>query len=321
MTEAKVPGVQRLARKRHRLGAGPAGAAGVDRVADHRMAALGEVHANLMGSPGQEAALDQRGRLTKNALDLVAGHRRLAARRADHRHLLPVGHAAPDIACDLARGRQRHAPQTIAAYAREMRRAAKSRDSARCAISVLATTIRPLVSLSSRWTIPGRRTPPIPARLAPQWAMSALTSVPSGLPGAGWTTSPAGLSMTMRCASSKRISRGIAWACGVASSGSGTITTKVCPDFTLRAGSRITFALSDAPSLTCPERISCLRRERDSSGRCRCRARSSRSPVAAASTVTKLDVMARRPPARRRNLPPQGAGPVGDYRAACGGSQ
>ena len=38
--------------------------------------------------------------------------------------------------------------------------------------------------------MPGRRTPPIPARLAPQCASSALTSVPSGLPGAGWTTMP-----------------------------------------------------------------------------------------------------------------------------------
>ena len=33
--------------------------------------------------------------------------------------------------------------------------------------------------------MPGRRTPPMPARLGPQCARSALTSVPSGLPGAG----------------------------------------------------------------------------------------------------------------------------------------
>ena len=33
--------------------------------------------------------------------------------------------------------------------------------------------------------MPGRRTPPMPARLAPQCASSALTSVPSGLPGRG----------------------------------------------------------------------------------------------------------------------------------------
>ena len=50
--------------------------------------------------------------------------------------------------------------------------------SARWAVSVLATTIRPVVSLSSRWTMPGRLTPPMPDRLAPQCAISALTRVP-----------------------------------------------------------------------------------------------------------------------------------------------
>ena len=35
-----------------------------------------------------------------------------------------------------------------------------------------------------------------------QCATSALTSVPSGLPAPAWTTSPAGLSMTIRCSSS-----------------------------------------------------------------------------------------------------------------------
>jgi hypothetical protein len=34
------------------------------------------------------------------------------------------------------------------------------------------------VSLSRRCTMPGRLTPPMPERLAPQWAISALTSVP-----------------------------------------------------------------------------------------------------------------------------------------------
>ena len=45
--------------------------------------------------------------------------------------------------------------------------------------------------------MPGRFTPPMPDRLSPQWAISALTSVPDQLPAAGCTTSPAGLSMTM----------------------------------------------------------------------------------------------------------------------------
>ena len=33
--------------------------------------------------------------------------------------------------------------------------------------------------------MPGRATPPMPERLAPQWAISALTSVPVGVTGAG----------------------------------------------------------------------------------------------------------------------------------------
>ena len=42
-----------------------------------------------------------------------------------------------------------------------------------------------------------------PTGCPPQWWSKALTSVPSRLPAAGWTTSPAGLSMTSRCSSSK----------------------------------------------------------------------------------------------------------------------
>ena len=49
---------------------------------------------------------------------------------------------------------------------------------------------------------------------------------------------PAGLSMTIRCASSKRISSGIACALGVGSSGSGRMTTKVWPTLDLAARGR-----------------------------------------------------------------------------------
>ena len=54
----------------------------------------------------------------------------------------------------------------------------------------MATTISPVVSLSSRCTMPGRLTPPMPDRLSPQCAISALTSVPVAWPGAGCTTRP-----------------------------------------------------------------------------------------------------------------------------------
>ena len=62
-----------------------------------------------------------------------------------------------------------------------------------------ATTITPLVSRSSRCTMPGRSGSP--ARTS-RWKRSALTSVPSGWPGAGCTTRPAGFINTARCSSS-----------------------------------------------------------------------------------------------------------------------
>src|SRR5437870_5535631 len=65
--------------------------------------------------------------------------------------------------------------------------------------------MRPLVSLSSRCTMPGRLTPPTPERLSPQWASSAFAKVPLQLPAAGCTTSPAGLSTTKRSASSNTL--------------------------------------------------------------------------------------------------------------------
>ena len=57
--------------------------------------------------------------------------------------------------------------------------------------------------------MPGRLTPPMPDRLSPQWAISALTSVPVAWPAAGCTTRPAGLSMTMISSSSKTMLSGM----------------------------------------------------------------------------------------------------------------
>ena len=70
------------------------------------------------------------------------------------------------------------------------------------AVSFLATISKPLVSLSMRWTIPGRITPLMPESLSPQWYSKALTKVPSGFPGAGWTTMPWGLFTTSKSPSS-----------------------------------------------------------------------------------------------------------------------
>jgi len=111
-------GVKRLTRKRPDLGGGfraepahPAAAgAAVHRIADQRMADMGEVHADLVGAAGGELATQQRGVRAEAALRRVAGQRRLAAPVADHRHFLPVMRVAADIALDLAGRRHRQAP-------------------------------------------------------------------------------------------------------------------------------------------------------------------------------------------------------------------
>ena len=124
----------------------------------------------------------------------------------------------------------------------------------------------------------------MPARLAPQCASSALTSVPSGLPGAGWTTMPAGLSMTIRCASSKRMSSGIGCAAGTGVGRFGQDDDEMLGAGRTRAAPG---RAARAPSLvTWPSRISCLKRLRDSSGRWRCKARSRRMPSSAGAMLT-----------------------------------
>src|SRR5881396_2145639 len=75
-------------------GDGPSGAGAIGRVADKRMADMRQMYADLMGAAGEQPALDQRRVITEPPLDPVPGHRRLAARRRDHRHLLAVDRAA-----------------------------------------------------------------------------------------------------------------------------------------------------------------------------------------------------------------------------------
>ena len=65
---------------------------------------------------------------------------------------------------------------------------------------LLATIIRPDVSLSNRWTMPGRISPPMPW-ISGHIASKALTRVWSGWPGPGWTANPAGLSITTKSSS------------------------------------------------------------------------------------------------------------------------
>src|SRR5712691_5386008 len=109
--------MQSLARKCGNFGtdnAGPgdyaAGARAVGRVADQGMADMRQMHADLVGAAGQEAAFDQRRVCAEPPLDPVTSDRRLATGWRDDRHLLAVGGTAADIADDLADCRRRHAP-------------------------------------------------------------------------------------------------------------------------------------------------------------------------------------------------------------------
>ena len=75
----------------------------------------------------------------------------------------------------------------------------------------------------------GPSSPPMPDRLSPQWWSRAFTSVPSGWPGAGWTTSPLGLFTTMTSASSYTTSRGMSWGATSTAAGSGRVTATASP--------------------------------------------------------------------------------------------
>ncbi len=72
---------------------------------------------------------------------------------------------------------------------RSTRRSLIASERARCASSVRATIMRPEVSLSRRWTMPGRSGSSPPPRSSP----STSTSVSPRCPGAAWTTRPGGL--------------------------------------------------------------------------------------------------------------------------------
>ena len=115
-----------------------------------------------------------------------------------------AGRSAPRSRSGSRRGGPRPAPRRCAGPGAR-RSPSPSR---RWARSVLATTMSPEVSRSSRCTMPGRPSAP-PDRVVPR-ATSAFTSVSSQWPGAGCTTRPAGLSITARCSSSKTTVSGMA---------------------------------------------------------------------------------------------------------------
>ena len=170
--------------------------AAVERVADDRVADRAQVNADLVRAAG----VDRDAARASAPAEVLRAHdardRFAAAPRALGRHLLPVrpGRGRSARRCG---GPPCTSPQTSAMYSFSTSRSWNCRASSSCAASCLATTISPDVPRSSRWTMPGRFSPPMPLRSS-TWCSSALTSVPLAWPAAGWTTIPAGLSTTMR---------------------------------------------------------------------------------------------------------------------------
>src|SRR5688572_19325836 len=139
--------------------------------------------------------------------------------------------------------------------------------------------MRPLVSLSSRWTRPGRMVPPTVA-MPGAWASSACASVPVFTPAPGWTTSPGGLSRTRMSSSWKTTDSGRSSGTSVAGSASGR---RACTSAPARTGSD---AFAARPStVTCPAAMSAWMRLRVSSGQAEASTRSSRPPRS--SSVTR----------------------------------
>ena len=179
--------------------------AAIGRVADQRMADMGQMHADLMCAPGLEPAFDQRGERRGPPAEASPARDSACARACPAR-------AAPPCACGRTGLRAEvaldHARRRRAARPRPRRCRRARRRARRTAWRGCAWRARSWRRPEARWcpcragarcrAAPRRRCP----SRSPQWASSALTSVPSGLPAAGCTTSPAGLSMTMRSASS-----------------------------------------------------------------------------------------------------------------------
>ena len=177
----------------------------VDRVAADRQVDRGEVDADLVRAPGLER--DAQERVPRQQLLDLEVRDRLARRVGVERVPQRVAPVAPDRGVDRAAPRPRPADDEREVLARRARATGRAPASRRCASGERATTSRPEVSRSSRWTIPGRSGSSPPSTSC---ASRPCTSVPCACPGAGWTTSPAGLSTTSRCSSSYGTARSIA---------------------------------------------------------------------------------------------------------------
>lgn len=133
--------------------------------------------------------------------------------------------------------------------------------------------MQPEVSLSSRWTMPGRSAPPQGASFPLQWWRRAFTRVPVRFPLAGWTTMPDALLRTMTWSSSWMISRGRSSGCDSSDSGAGMWMVMMSPWLTEDLG----FDFSSFTRMS-PDLRSAWMRARESSGRFEVRKTSRRIP-------------------------------------------
>ena len=117
MGEAEQPGVQSLTRKggnprtyRACASGRPSGTCAVDRVADQRVAEMGEMNPDLMGPTRGKTAFNERSMSLERALNLVASDRRFPSSFPDDGHFFAVYGAATDIASYLASRWGRYPP-------------------------------------------------------------------------------------------------------------------------------------------------------------------------------------------------------------------
>ncbi len=128
--------------------------AAVGRVADQGVADRGEVGADLVGAAGLQTGLEVGlGAEQLDHLEVGAG---LARGGARDRHPVALARGASDRGVDRAGARGEAALAPGRGRSRSTSRRCTWACRAAWVASLRATTSRPLVSLSSRWTIPGR---------------------------------------------------------------------------------------------------------------------------------------------------------------------
>src|ERR1700756_3692068 len=86
------------------------GARAIDRIADHRVSAISEMHPDLMRSAGGETAFEERRLRVERTLYTIVCDRGLSPTIRDNSHLFAVDGAAADIAGDLSGGWCWHTP-------------------------------------------------------------------------------------------------------------------------------------------------------------------------------------------------------------------